>query len=346
MIKVGFNVSPLQNGHSSRGMGMYTRQLLAALKQRSDLEIKEFTNEVPQDVDLIHYPFFDLFINSLQISGSRPVIVTVPDITPLLFPKHYPPGIKGKINLWKQKRELKKAAHIITLSEASKKDIVTNFKVAQSKVSSVHLAPAEIHQPLKDKTLIKKVIEKYELPDRFFLYVGSVNWNKNINGMAEAAIKADVQLVCVGKGFETQDNLEHPELQSLKLFRQRFAKDPHITILGYVEDSDLVAIENAATALLFTTYYEGFGLPVLEAQKAGLPVITSNISSLPEIAGDGALLVDPYDVQQIAEALIKLSTDSDLRTRLSRAGLINVQRFSWQKTAQETADVYHQVVSQ
>lgn len=343
-MKVAFNSSPLSTGHQHRGIGTYTKNLLDALKARSDIKIQEFSDsrEVV-DADVVHYPFFDLFQQTLPLKKKFPTIVTIHDVTPLIFSQHYPSGKKGYLNNIIQRVALKGVKAIITDSESSKNDISRYLKINHKKIFPIHLAPSNSFKIIKDSEILKKTQEKYQLPESFVLYVGDVNWNKNLINMASACIQIGMDIVFVGKNFEQKENLEHPELKSFKQFLEQFEGNPLVHLLGFVSAEDLVAIMNLAKALLLPSFYEGFGLPILEAQISGLPVITSKISSMPEVAGEGALLVDPYNVEDIARA-IKQITDNTTRNKLIKKGFDNVGNFSWSKTADETIDVYCQVV--
>jgi glycosyltransferase involved in cell wall biosynthesis len=341
IIKVGFCSSPLQSGHAGRGIGVYTQNLLEGLKKDARVEITEFSDPKDlKDVDLIHYPFFDLFSHTLKVN-SVPTVVTIHDVIPLLFPSDYPTGFKGKLNLFRQKRELRKVLAVITDSECSKKDIHKMLGVPLQKIFVTTLAPASDYKKIVDQKLLTLVKQKYQLPDRFVLYTGNVNYNKNIVRQTQAALDAGVDIVLVGKSFEQKSNLDHPELRSFKEFLQKFGTNPKVHILGFVSTEDLVAIYNLAEVFLFATLYEGFGLPVLEAQACGTPVISSNTSSLPEIAHRTTLEVEPTDVGNITQSIHAIMTDGQLRQRLITQGLVNAQRFNWQKTVDATIQVYH-----
>lgn len=346
MIKVAINSLPLQTGHQSRGIGFYTKYLLEHLRKLPQLNITEFAkiSEVIE-TDVVHFPFFDLFFPSLNLNKKFPTIVTIHDVTPLVFPQHYPPGIKGKINLWRQKRALKQVKALITDSEASKQDIVKYLGVSPKKIFPIYLAPLPHFQVIKDKSYLETVRRKYHLPEKFLIYTGNVNWNKNLLNLAQACVEANVDLVLIGKSFESTDNLTHPEMKSYAIFLEKYASLSNFHLLGFVSDEDLAAITNLAQAQLLPSYYEGFGLPILEAQSCGIPIITSNISSMTEISGEGALLVNPGDVGQISQAIYRVYEDTEFRQDLIARGFKNRAKYSWEKVAEQTAQVYQQVVS-
>lgn len=345
-MKIAFCSLPLSTGHKVRGVGAYTKNLLESLKTNQDIEIQEFADisEV-QSADIVHYPFFDLFQRSLPIFNRFPTIVTIHDVTPLVFAEHYPPGIKGLINLLWQKLALKNIKAIITDSQASKIDIAKYLNIGLNKIFVVPLASSSQFQPIKDFKLLSNIKTKYSLPDRFVLYTGNINWNKNLLNLAQACEEAEVDLVLAGSGFEQKDNLNHPELSSYKEFLDRFGKDPDKHILGFIPTEDLVVIMNLAQVLLLPSFYEGFGLPILEAQSCGTPVITSKVSSMPEVGGEGVLLVDPNSTSEISQAIKTLTTNSNLAQTQINKGFENVKKFSWEKCARETAEVYKKVAT-
>lgn len=344
-MKIAIDISPLSNGHKNRGVGAYTVNLLNEFKKHSELQIQEFVNlnEV-KIADIIHYPYFDLFRNSLTLHKTIPTVVTIHDVIPLVYPRAYPVGIKGKINYYLQKRALKKVNAVITDSEASKKDIIKFLKVPEEKIFPIALAPSGHFHKINNTEDLEKVKHKYNLPEKFVLFTGNVNWNKNLLNLTEASLKAGIDLVLIGKSFEERNNLDHPEMKSFKEFLKHYSNNLRIHIFGFIEDEDLVAITNLAYVALLPSFAEGFGLPILEAQICGTPVITSNVSSMPEVAGMGALMVDPYSVESISQAINIINKNHETRESLIKDGFENVKKFTWEKTAEETLLVYQKLV--
>ena len=342
-MKVGIDVSALHNFSKGRGIGFYTDNLIESLKKYTDAEVQvlEAVNPDPK-VDLIHYPFFDFFKPTLKIRNNIPTVVTIHDVIPLLFPKHYPPGIKGRINLFRQKQALKKVNAVITDSQTSTSDVIRILKIPQEKVSTVYLASSPNFKNLPESE-IKKNISKFNLPEKFLLYTGGVNWNKNLLNQTEAALNSGMDIVYVGGGFNNRDNLNHSEMDSFKKFLVKYEKNSKVHILGFVREEEIISLMNAADALLFASYYEGFGLPILEAQSCGTPVITSNNSSTKEVAGNAALLVNPEKVEEIAKAINDVSNQK-LRKDLIEKGFNNLDNFSWEKTAKQTVEIYNEVL--
>ncbi len=340
-MKIGFNVLPLQTGHKVRGIGLYTKNLLSELKKSREVQIVEFEDiEKVENVDLVHYPFFDLFFKSLPNKKKFPTVVTIHDVIPLIFSKYYPVGVKGWISLHLQKRALGNVKAVITDSVSSKEDIFKYLRVPEEKMYPVYLGVSDSFKIIRDEQKLDMLKQKYNLPETFALYIGNVNWNKNLLALAKACVNANTALVLIGSGLEERENLGHPELRSFKAFLKEYENNPLVKILGYISEDDLPVIINLSKMVLLPSFYEGFGLPILEAQACGVPVITSNVSSMPEVAGKGAILVDPSDRKEVEQAIMILLTNSTRREQLIKKGLQNVARFSWRKTADETIKVY------
>lgn len=326
MTKVGFITKSISDGNALRGVGFYTKRLLEQLKvQAPKFDIK-IVEDAKANCDLTHYPFFDLFSHTLPIIRSTKTIVTIHDVIPLEFPNHYPLGIKGSINLAFQKLALSHVDMIITDSKASVKSIHKYLKISDSKIKSIYLAADK-------KFRSKKVTQKYNLPDKFVLYVGDVNWNKNIPNLIKACEQINYPLVIVGKQATEIEkiDLNHRELQHLKKLDFK-----NVIRLGFVPDEELVDIYNLANVYCQASFAEGFGLPVLEAMACGTQVAVSKTHSLPEIAGNAAEYFDPHDISGMAKALEKATSNKfDV---VSQA-----KKFSWEKTAKETLMVYKSI---
>lgn len=340
-MRIGIDITHLNKESLGRGIGFYTENLIKSLKKFTSDEIVVIDNKIIPSIDLMHYPYFDFFTPSLPFFKKYPTVITIHDVTPLKFPQNYPPGIKGSFNNLLQRISLKSVSSIITDSDTSKKDINEILNISASKIKRVYLAPKDSFKKISDKSKIAKFSEKYNLADNFAVFAGSVNWNKNLINLTKAAVDARIDLYLTGKGFEQRENLSHPELKSYKLFLDEFSNNPKVHILGFLPSGELTLLFSAASILLFPSLYEGFGLPILEAQACGLPVITSNISSMPEVAGEGAIYVNPTDYVDIKNKINLLMKDRNLREILIKKGFENVKRFNWEKVARETSFVYH-----
>jgi len=352
-MKIAIDVSPLKTGHRFRGVGAYTENLINAMKIKKtsgfSLQLVK-KREISQDCDLVHYPYFDFFWTTLPLKKKLPTIVTIHDVIPLIFPSKYPKGLRGWSKLQIQKFSLRGVSGVITDSENSKKDIVKHLGFPKEKIFVIPLAPGGEFKSIRSTKLLNRNIVKYNLPEKFILYTGDVNWNKNVEGLIKAFSKIQrykdtkiqrLGLVLVGKAFE-DEKLKETRL-IFQLIKELNLID-QIKILGYVPIKDLVVIHNLATIYCQPSFYEGFGLPVLEAMACGTPVICSQVSSLPEVVGEAALVVDPGKIGEISKGLIRVIGDDKLRRSLIQRGLRQARKFSWEKTAMETMRVYEDVL--
>lgn len=340
ILKIAINTSPLKGAHAVRGVGSYTKNLVDALKKRNDIKLVD----LKENPDVVHYPYFDLFFLTLPFNKTYSTVVTIHDVIPLLYPEHYPKGIRGWIKFQIQKFSLKGVSAVIADSETSKKDILRFLDVPQEKVHTIHLAPANNFKPITNHRLLITARKKYQLPDSFVLYVGDVNYNKNVLGLVKACKVIKTPLVIVGKQAVEKDfDRSHPENQPLVQLIEQYGSDLDILRVGFVSDKDLVAIYNLATVYCQPSFYEGFGLPVLEAMACGCPVVAGRTQALVEVAGDGAIFVDPKDYNEIAKGLQQLISNSQKRNKLIKKGLEHVKKFNWLKVAGETVKIYKNV---
>lgn len=353
-MKIGFNISPLKNAHRDRGIGNYSYKLLEQLKKNNDISIQEFIHQSElKDVNAIHYPWFDFFFSTLTKIKRIPTVVTVHDIIPLKYKENYPVGLKGKVNLFFQKRELKKCNAVITDSQSSKKDIINFLGISAEKISVIPLAADDDFKILPESRLIH-IRRKYNLTNRFILYVGDANWVKNlpflINSFKSITDKGDfkdLKLVLVGGVFlKKVENIDHPELESLKkvnsMIKDLNLEDKVIRV-GKLEKDDLVCFYNLANLYVQPSFYEGFGLPLLEAMSCGVPVLSSNGGALPEVGGEAVVYFNSKNNIQFESLVEEILSNKSLQQRLSKLGLKQAKNFSWQKVAEQTIKVYYNV---
>jgi len=351
---IGIDVSPLYSGHKVRGIGFYTKRLLKEIKKLRNLEILELKtkNEIGRaDYDLLHIPYFNPYFFTLPFKKKRPLVVTIHDLIPVKYPEHYPPGVKGRLRWQIQKRLLKRADAIITDSLASKRDIVDLTGYPEDQIRVVYLAAGEEFKKLEirncppaDEAGKLEILKKYQLPEKFVLYVGDVNWNKNIPGLVKACEKIKTPLVIVGKqAINESVDPNHPENKDLIWLQNYYRKHRLLILLGFIPTEDLVAIYNLATVYCQPSFDEGFGLPVIEAMACGCPVVASNRGSLPEVVGKAAILVKPR-AEDLAEAIKSLLQSKKKRKELISLGLKRANEFSWQKTAQQVKEIYQSLV--
>ncbi len=268
-------------------------------------------------------------------------VVTVHDLGYLHYPEAHRLADRRYLD-WSTRWNARQATLVLADSQATKDDLVRAYGVDPDRVRVIYLGRDEALAPVRDPEIVSAVREHYGIGGRYLLYVGTLQPRKNLARTIEAFARivgrpalTNVQLVLAGKrGWLYEDLFARVERLGLA-GRVRFP--------GYVAEEDLPALLSAALAFVFPSLYEGFGIPVLEAGACEVPVITSNTSSLPEVAGDAALLVDPHDVDAIADAMYRLITDPDLRGELIRRGRENVKRFSWEKCARETLAVLEEV---
>lgn len=348
-MRIAIDVSPLQTGHKVRGVGFYLNYLKSSLeKYFPENEYIFFTerNTLKGNIDLVHYPYFDPFFITLPLIKKYPTVVTVHDLTPLVFPDHFPAGIKGRLRWQIQKMNLRNVDMIIADSEASRKDILTIGGVANDRVAVTYLAAGDEFKKVditKEKAEILK--SKYSLPKKFALYVGDVTWNKNLPNLVKAAEQSNIPLVMVGKSLvQTAYDYTNPWNRDLVFVQQFLKNTKNIKALGFVPTEDLVSLYNSAVLFIMPSYYEGFGLPVIEAMQSGCPVITTKNGSLSEVAGEAALYVDAANKDSLASAMTKLYSDHALQKELSKKGVERAKEFTWKKTAEQTAAIYKAVL--
>ncbi len=344
-MEIAIDASPTKTGHKTRGIGSYTTNLINSLKHiDKDIKIEEFSSSKnPPQVDVVHYPYFDLFFHTLPLIAKSKRVVTIHDVIPLVFPKHFPSGIKGKVNLQLQKLALKNTGAVICDSQTSKKDIVKNLSYPAQKIHVVYLAPGKDFRKIRDPKISEKASKKYSLPKKFILYVGDVNWNKNLPNLLSAVKLSNVNLVAVGSAL-ADENLEQTKALIAQI--NNLGIQNSVIRVGYIPEADLISIYNLATATILPSFYEGFGLPVLESMACGTPVICSDNSSLAEIGGDAAIYCDPESTENISEQILHvINLSPGERDALGERALLNASKFSWVKTAQNTYNVFKTLVN-
>ena len=313
-MHIAINTTPLESGHRNRGVGQYTKLLIGALQKYENTHSYSFFTrgqKVPKNTDIVHYPYFDPFFLTLPLFKSKPTVVTVHDLITVKYADHFAKGIRGELKWQIQKASLFGVARIITDSNASKADIQEIVGYKEGRIDVVHLAPSPVFRPLQDKVTLERVKKTYNLPEQFVLYVGDVNWNKNVQGLVKAfdmltktvfVKRLSLKAVFVGKAFVNTKLQEAREIhQLIKLLNL----DTEILRVGFVPDEDLVAFYNLASVYVQPSFAEGFGFPVLEAMTCGCPAVVSRGTSLDEIAGP-SIRIDPNDSSSIAEGILRV----------------------------------------
>jgi glycosyltransferase involved in cell wall biosynthesis len=268
-----------------------------------------------------------------------PAVLTVHDMIFKLFPEH-----QKRLNYWYLNATMplycRRADAILTVSESSKRDIVQHYGLDPAKITVVYEAAAPEFAPAPP-TVVDRIRQRYGLPDRFLIHVGTIEPRKNLTRLVEALqLLRDEGLAVPLVVTSARGWLYHDFFRRLDELAVRDAV--HLT--GYVPAVDLPALYSAATAAVLASVYEGFGLPVLEAMACGTPVVCSHASCLPEIGGEAAQTFDPYDVRAMAEAIRAVWTAGELRAEMRRQGLAQAARFSWERAAEETLAVYDSVL--
>lgn len=269
-----------------------------------------------------------------------PVVASIMDAIPLSHPECVgSKGLRYKTAFWKH--SVQWASSIITISDHSKREIVRWFDVPEERISVVPLGVDKKWSAMPEPAELLRVKNKYALPNRFCLFVGTLQPRKNIRRIIDAhkslplSLRRECPLIIVGRHGWMCD-AEVAELQG--------CQDGTMRWLQYVPSEDLLPVFKQATALVWPSLNEGFGLPVLEAFAANLAVVTSKTTSLPEVAGDAALLVDPENTGELADAMRQIATDDALRSELRARGLARAKQFTWDSTARLTVDVYRKAI--
>jgi glycosyltransferase involved in cell wall biosynthesis len=337
-MKIVVPQKDLHVASNTRGIGVYSRQLSTAL-------LKYFPGDTISTSgtgDLIHYHFFDPFARTLHIDHTIPTIVTVHDLIPLKFPTHFPVGLRGKINWFFQLRALRQASHIITDSESSKADISKIAGIAEERITVVPLGPN--HTQKIGIGISDKIASGYNLPKKYLLYVGDINWNKNVVGLIKAFSEVsdhNLSLVLVGKVFSDKPNI--PEYQAIEKAIAKSGVSERIMQLGFVPSHHLSVLYARAILYVQPSWYEGFGLPILEAMKHGCPVASSNRGSLKEVGGEAVAYFNPS--ADMTETISQLLKNPAKRQELSLLGRARAKEFTWEKSARATHAVYEQILS-
>ena len=349
------------------GTENYSYQLI---KNLSSVDKKNryvlYFNEIPQFFEISQTNFSTRYIRSTRLWTQARLawecLIFPPDV--LFVPAHTIPVIRrptlktvvtihdlgaefleayhqfpAKLYLnWSTEYVAKHATHLIAVSNSTKKDLMKTLKVPSNRISVVYEGVDKDIFKLKKSYEIDEVKARYGLPEKYFLYVGTIQPRKNLARVIEAFAQANLKntkLVLAGeKGWLSDDIYNLPEKLSI---------ENRVKFLGFVPTEDLPALYGGALALVFPSLYEGFGLPILEAFSCRCPVLTSDLGAMAEIAGRATLLVNPKKVDEISIGLKKLSLEPDLRKKLALEGTNRAELFNWEKTAAETLKVFEQV---
>lgn len=286
-------------------------------------------------LDLVHNPK-----SAISILKPCKTVVTIFDLIPIMYPETE----KWMARIY-WKTQIPVAAHnadfVITSSEFAKKEIVSRYNISEDRIAVIPIAYNSYCKPVESKTEMESVKEKYAIPDKYILYVGTIQPRKNIALLIKAYASLvkrkgiDHKLVITGrKGW-----LYAPLFDLIK----SEGMEERIVFTGFVPDEELPYIYGGAELFVYLSLFEGFGIPPLEAMACGVPVICSNATSLPEVAGDAGILVNPTDQKAVEVAILNVLENPVLRTELREKGFLQAKKFSWERTAGETLRIYKEV---
>jgi glycosyltransferase involved in cell wall biosynthesis len=304
-------------------------------------------------VDLVHFP-----MNRVPIFMPRPYVVTIHDIGVVLFPEQQ--GVWRSLRRFRFQRGLMRASKVIAVSAATRRDVHNELGIPEDRVRLVYNAPdpeffsrdrptklARAAGPDAAQTERLRILERYQIKYPFLLYAGTIRPQKNIRRLVEAFAVLrtqlddypnykDLRLIIIGDEISKYPEVRRAVMQS--------RVEQSVRFLGFVPFDTLRVFYELASAFVFPSLYEGFGLPPLEAMASGTPVVASGISALPEAVGDAAVLVNPENVFDIARGMREVLTDQALRARLIEKGKIHAALFSWERNAKEVIEIYGEAV--
>lgn len=364
------------------GSGQYTRRLLRALQQiRPDLQLTLIlpphirqADDLPPDVslahaptrlpghlgktwfeqvsfprkaatvgaDLIHVPYW-----GPPLRSAMPMLTTVHDVITLSMPV-YQGGALARFYTSLVTAGAQGAAHVITDSQAARTEIIDRLDIPPERVTAIWLAADERFHPKIGAEHDAQVREKYDLPERFVLYLGGYDIRKNIHTLLLAytyvgqGVGEEIPLILAGRPPRQWGSARFPDLPT---YAEQLDLRDWVYWLGEIDEADKPSLYRLAEVVVFPSRYEGFGLPPLEAMACGTPVVACEASSIPEIVGDAAFLVEPDDARNMAGAILGILLQEPLAAQLRNAGLARATTFSWRNTAQATLALYEQVLA-
>ena len=365
-------------GDTRGGIGIYTRELISQLADidkknqyfvivnkhgdRSFVSSEDNFSILESSITRKHYfikdvwnqfflPFLleansiDIYFNPRYIlpffKGKTKMVVTMHDMIAFLYPEIWS-GISGfrirnYIKLSSQRADL-----ILTVSNCAKKDIVRILHIPDDKIKVIYCGiNKKLYKPLPDLSVQRLVKRKYGIRKKYILATGPLGMRKNHDRLIDAYsilpkyIREDYQLIITGEKKGTYNNLLK------KVSKICLADD--IVFTGFIPEKEMPMVINAASLFVFPSFYEGFGIPLLEAMACGTPLLASNVSSIPEVVGSAALLFDPYNINEMASVIGKVITDEDLRQKLIQRGFEQIKKYSWKNTAKEILGVFEEV---
>jgi glycosyltransferase involved in cell wall biosynthesis len=327
--------------------GYFTKKLLYGNEQTFRMKdalwkmpaIKYGIRRAKDTLSQLHTREFDLYFepNFIPLNiRSKKLVTTVHDFSVRLFPEDHP---KDRVSYFSQHfvTRVMRSSRVLTDSEYVKEEAKSLLGLPDEKVTSIHLGVNHETFRVYDKDSLQSFKREHGLPERFILFVGSREPRKNLEGLARAYrtlpkhLQDEFKLVLVGPGGRQ----DYPTIEKL---------GESVTDLGYIDADNLARLFNLASLFVFLSFYEGFGLPPLEAMACGCSAVVSKAASLPEVCGDAAYYVDPKDVDSIAEGMSRVLGDEALRGSLVAKGIERAKLFTWEETAKKTLDVFEEVM--
>ncbi|MGP8247441.1 MAG: glycosyltransferase family 4 protein [Bryobacteraceae bacterium] len=296
--------------------------------------------------DLVHIP-----LNRVPLWMPRPYVVTIHDMANLLFEAEHS-SLRLSLRRWRFRRGLKRASFLIAVSDATRRDVENTMNLPPGRIRRIYNAPdAEFSSGASAPSPEQngRILERYQIQYPYLLYAGNIRRHKNIPRLVEAFAVLREQLVDQPRYRDLHliligDTIAQNSAVRQAVFRSRV--EHLVRFLGFVPADTLRCFYQSAAAFVFPSRYEGFGLPPLEAMACGTPVVTSNVSSLPEVVGDAAMLVNPENVFDIARGIREVLLDQSVRCALVQKGFAQVARFSWQDTARQVLEIYREAAGQ
>jgi glycosyltransferase involved in cell wall biosynthesis len=287
-------------------------------------------------LDLFHSPHF-----VVPLLWRRNLVTTIYDLIPLIYSESLPSTASRVYCYIMMRAAARKSRKVITDSYHTQRDIVKYLKIPETKVKVIYGGVNENYRPVENERTLRKVKERYKTSEKFIFYIGQWKPHKNILRLMRAFHKLKIKtgiphkLVIGGR--------KDPRYSEIPALARDLELEEDIIFSGYIPEEDLPALYSAAELFVLPSLYEGFGLPLLEAMACGTPVVSSNASSLPEIARNAAIFVNPDSVEEIAQAIQEVLKDRKLREKLIQKGLKRARLFTWEKTGRETLRVYEEV---
>jgi glycosyltransferase involved in cell wall biosynthesis len=267
-----------------------------------------------------------------------PIAYTIHDLSLSKF-RHTHPKERVWFNDFFFSRRISYATHVLTVSDFVRQEIFNTIHIPDRRISAIHLAPSSVFYPRQPEH-IGKIQKQYGISENYLLFVGSLEPRKNLPFLVQALqrCRTKIPLVLAGwEGWGDKDWLKSISGSDLK---------NRIIMTGYIDDETLACLYSGASAFVYPSIYEGFGLPILEAMACGCPVICSKAASMPEVAGDSAIQIDPNDLDDLANAIDRIVADANLRHRMIESGFSRIGRFTWRKTAETTLAVFEKIISE